>query len=137
MNKLKIPFAIIHLIVALILCWIFLSSDYVSARVFMFFNSDGPMMNNFSQNIYGFGIFYSPIAFLFSSYLLVSKKIFLRKPFIVLNVLMSFVYIQLTYNFIQASQKLNVGFDIPLFSSYLTLTCLFISYQLYKGLTSK
>ena len=98
----------------------------------MFFNSDGPMMNNFSQNIYGFGIFYSPIAFLFSSYLLISKKIFLRKPFIVLNVLMSFVYIQLTYNFIQASQKLNVGFDIPLFSSYLTLTCLFISYRLYK-----
>jgi len=81
MNKLKIPFAIVHLIVALILCWIFLSSDYVSARVFMFFNSDGPMMNNFSQNIYGFGIFYSPIAFLFSSYLLISKKIFLRKPF--------------------------------------------------------
>ncbi|MDB4234124.1 hypothetical protein N9852_02810 [Alphaproteobacteria bacterium] len=132
MNKLKIPFAIVHLIVALILCWIFLSSDYVSARVFMFFNSDGPMMNNFSQNIYGFGIFYSPIAFLFSAYLLISKKIFLRKPFIVLNVLMSFVYIQLTYNFIQASQKLNVGFDIPLFSSYLTLTCLFISYRLYK-----
>ena len=31
------------------------------------------------------------------------------------------------------TKQQNVGFDIPLFSSYLTLTCLFISYRLYKN----
>lgn len=131
MNKLKIPLAIIHTVLGLFGAWAFLSIDYVKFRVGSFLTSS-PDVYQLLSNLFAFAVLYSPIAFLLSAYLLVKNKIILRKPLLVFNILMSLVYITLTYHYTNSSLKLNTGFDLPLFSIYLTLICIFISYRLYR-----
>ena len=131
MNKLKIPLAIIHTVFGLFGAWAFLSIDYVRFRVGSFLTSS-PDVYQLISNLFAFAVLYSPIAFLLCAYLLIKNKIILRTPLLVFNILMSLVYIALTYHYINSSFKLNSGFELPLFSIYLTLICAFISYRLHK-----
>ena len=131
MNKLKIPLAIIHTVFGLFGAWAFLSIDYVRFRVGSFLTSS-PDVYQLISNLFAFAVLYSPIAFLLSAYLLIKNKIILRTPLLFFNILMSLVYIALTYHYINSSFKLNSGFELPLFSIYLTLICAFISYRLHK-----
>ena len=130
-NKIKIPLAIIHTVLGLFGAWAFLSIDYVKFRVGSFLTSS-PDVYQLISNLFAFAVLYSPIAFLLSAYLLIKNKIILRTPLLVFNILMSLVYIALTYHYINSSLKLNSGFELPLFSIYLTLICAFISYRLHK-----
>ena len=131
MNKLKIPLAIIHTVLGLFGAWAFLSIDYVKFRVGSFLTSS-PDVYQLISNLFAFAVLYSPIAFLLSAYLLIKNRIILRTPLLVFNILMSLVYIALTYHYINLSLKLNSGYDLPLFSVYLALICSFISIRLFK-----
>lgn len=131
MNKIKIPLTLVHTVFGLFGAWAFLSIDYVKFRVGSFLTSS-PDVYQLISNLFAFAVLYSPIAFLLSAYLLIKNKIILRTPLLVFNILMSLVYIALTYHYINSSFKLNSGFELPLFSIYLALISLFISYKLYK-----
>ena len=127
----KTLLALIHTVFGLFGAWAFLSIDYVRFRVGSFLTSS-PDVYQLISNLFAFAVLYSPIAFLLSAYLLIKNKIILRTPLLVFNILMSLVYIALTYHYINSSFKLNSGFELPLFSIYLTLICAFISYRLHK-----
>ena len=131
MKKIKIPLAIIHTVFGLFAAWAFLSIDYVRFRVGSFLTSS-PDVYQIISNLFGFAVFYSPIAFLLSAYLLIKNKIISRTPLLVFNILMSLVYVALTFHYINSSLKLNSGFDLPLFSIYLAIISVFISYKLHK-----
>ena len=131
MNKIKIPLALVHTVFGLFGAWAFLSIDYVKFRVGSFLTSS-PDVYQLISNLFALAVLYSPIAFLLFAYLLIKNKIILKTPLLVFNILMSLVYVALTYHYINSSLKLNSGFDLPLFSTYLTLVCIFISYRLYR-----
>ena len=114
---------------ALFAAWVFLGNDYVNYRVGMFLTKS-PDVYQLISNLFAFAVLYSPIAFLLSAYLLIKNRIILRTPLLVFNILMSLVYIALTYHYINSSLELNSGFDLPLFSIYLALLSVFISYKL-------
>ena len=131
MKKIKTPLAIIHTVFGLFGAWVFLGNDYVSYRVGMFLTKS-PDVYQLVTNLYAFAVLYSPIAFLLCAYLLIKNKIILRAPLLVFNILMSFVFISLTYHYINSSIELNSSFSLPLFSIYLALISIFISYRLHK-----
>ena len=131
MNKIKIPLALVHTVFGLFGAWAFLSIDYVKFRVGSFLTSS-PDVYQLISNLFAFAVLYSPIAFLLSAYLLIKNKIILRTPLLVFNILMSLVYISLTYHYINSSLKLNSCFELPLFSIYLALISVYISYKLHK-----
>ncbi len=131
MNKIKIPLALVHTVFGLFSAWAFLSIDYVRHRVgnTLAYSLD---VYQILTNLFAMAVLYSPIAFLLSAYLLIKNKIIFRTPLLVFNILMSLVYVVLTFHYINSSLKLNSGFDLPLFSIYLALISVFISYKLNK-----
>ena len=131
MNKIKIPLALVHTVFGLFSAWAFLSIDYVRHRVgnTLAYSLD---VYQILTNLFAMAVLYSPIAFLLFAYLLIKNKIILRTPLLVFNISMSLVYVALTYHYINSTLKLNYGFDLPLFSIYLVLISVFISYKLYK-----
>ena len=131
MNKLKIPLALIHTVFGFFGVWVFLGNDYVRHRVGNTLTYS-PDFYQILSNLFALAVLYSPIAFLLSAYLLIKNKIILRLPLLVLNMLMSLVYVALTYHYINLSLEFNSGLNLPLFSIYLALICAFISYRLNK-----
>ena len=118
MNKLKIPFAALNLILGLLLIYLFLTSEHVS--------------QNLEMNLMGIGFLYMPIACLLLAYMLIKKITFFNKPLAVINVLMGFAHIQITYNLISNMSSINFTLNLALFTTYISIICLFISYKLYN-----
>ena len=131
MKKIKISLAIIHTVFGLSSAWVFLGNDYVSYRVGMFLTKS-PDVYQVLSNLFALAVLYSPVAFLLSAYLLIKNKIILRVPLLVLNILMCLIYVTLTYHYINSSIELNSSFSLPLFSIYLALISVFISYRFHK-----
>tara|TARA_A100001015_G_scaffold46018_1_gene50805 strand:+ start:1252 stop:1656 length:405 start_codon:yes stop_codon:yes gene_type:complete len=131
MNKLKIPLALVHTVFGFFGVWVFLGNDYVRHRVgnTLTYSLD---VYQILTNLFAFAVLYSPVAFLLFAYLLIKNKIILRVPLLVLNILISLVYVALTYHYINLSLEFNSGLNLPLFSIYLALICAFISYRLNK-----
>jgi hypothetical protein len=117
MNKLKISFATLNLIFGLLLIYLFLTSEHVS--------------QNLEMNLMGIGFLYMPIACLLLAYMLIKKITFFNKPLAVINVLMGFAHIQITYNLISNMSSINFTLNLALFTTYISLICLYISYKLY------
>ena len=117
MNKLKIPFAALNLIFGLLLIYLFLTSEHVSQRLEM--------------NLMGIGFLYMPIACLLLAYILLKKITLLNNPLAVINVLMGFAHIQITYNLISNLSSINFTLNLALFTTYISIICLYISYKLY------
>ena len=131
MNKIKIPLSIIHTVFGLFGAWVFLGNDYVSYRVGMFLTKS-PDVYQLLTNLFAFAVLYSPFAFFLCAYLILRNKIFFRGPLLFFNILMCFVYVSLTYYYINLSFELDSAFNLPIFSIYLALICAFISYRLHK-----
>ena len=131
MNKLKIPLALVHTVFGFFGVWVFLGNDYVRHRVgnTLTYSLD---VYQILTNLFAFAVLYSPVAFLLFAYLLIKNKIILRVPLLVLNILISLVYVALTYHYINLSLEFNSGLNLSLFSIYLALICAFISYRLHK-----
>ena len=119
MKKLKIPFAVLNLIFGLLLIYLFLTSEHVSQRL--------------EINLMGIGFLYMPIACLLLAYILFKKITVLNNPLAVINVLMGFAYIQITYNLISNMSSINFTVNLVLFTTYISLICFYISYRLYKN----
>ena len=119
MRKLKISFAVLNLIFGLLLIYLFLTSEHVSQRLEM--------------NLMGIGFLYMPIACLLLAYILFKKITVLNNPLAVINVLMGFAYIQITYNLISNMSSINFTVNLVLFTTYISLICFYISYRLYKN----
>ncbi|MDB4184201.1 hypothetical protein N9751_01525 [Alphaproteobacteria bacterium] len=117
MNKLKISFATLNLIFGLLLIYLFLTSEHVS--------------QNLEMNLMGIGFLYMPIACLLLAYMLIKKITFFNKPLAVINVLMGFAHIQITYNLISNMSSINFTLNLALFTTYISIICLYISYKLY------
>ena len=117
MNKLKIPFAALNLIFGLLLIYLFSTSEHVSQRLEM--------------NLMGIGFLYMPIACLLLTYILLKKITLLNNPLAVINVLMGFAHIQITYNLISNMNSINFTLNLALFTTYISIICLYISYKLY------
>ena len=118
MNKLKIPFVALNLIFGLLLIYLFSTSEHVSQRLEM--------------NLMGIGFLYMPIACLLLAYILLKKITLLNNPLAVINVLMGFAHIQITYNLISNMSSINFTLNLALFTTYISLICFYISYRLYK-----
>ncbi len=118
MNKLKIPFAALNLILGLLLIYLFLTSEHVYQRLEM--------------NLMGIGFLYMPIACLLHAYMLLKKITLLNNPLAVINVLMGFAHIQITYNLISNMSSINFTLNLALFTTYISVICFYISYRLYK-----
>ena len=118
MNKLKIPFAVLNLIFGLLLIYLFLTSEHVSQRLEM--------------NLTGIGFIYMPAACLLLAYMLFKKITILNNSLAVINVLMGFAHIQITYNLISNMNSINFTLNLVLFTTYISLICFYISYRLYK-----
>ena len=118
MKKLKISFAVLNLIFGLLLLYLFLTSEHVSQRLEM--------------NLMGIGFLYMPVACLLLAYMLFKKITVLNNSLAIINVLMGFTHIQITYNLVTNMSSINFTLDLALFTSYITLICFFISYRLYK-----
>ena len=131
MNKIKIPLSIIHTVFGLFGAWVFLGNDYVSYRVGMFLTKS-PDVYQLLTNLFAFAVLYSPFAFFLCAYLILRNKIFFRGPLLFFNILMCFVYVSLTYYYINLSFELDSAFNLSIFSIYLALICAFISYRLHK-----
>ena len=131
MRGIKITLAIVHTFFGLFSVWVFLGNDYVRHRVANTLTYS-PDVYQILSNLFALAVLYSPIAFLLFAYLLIKNKIILRVPLLVLNILISLVYVALTYHYINLSLEFNSGLNLPLFSIYLALISLFISYKLYK-----
>ena len=131
MNKLKIPLALVNTVFGFFGVWVFLGNDYVRHRVenTLTYSLD---VYQILTNLFALAVLYSPVAFLLSAYLLIKNKIILRAPLLVLNIMVSLVYVALTYHYINLSLEFNSGLNLPLFSIYLALICAFISYRLNK-----
>ena len=119
MRKLKISFAVLNLIFGLLLIYLFLTSEHVSQRLEM--------------NLMGIGFLYMPIACLLLAYILFKKITVLNNPLAVINVLMGFAHIQITYNLISNMSSINFTVNLVLFTTYISLICFYISYRLYKN----
>ena len=117
MNKLKISFATLNLIFGLLLIYLFLTSEHVS--------------QNLEMNLMGIGFLYMPIACLLLAYMLLKKITIFNKPLAVINVLMGFAHIQITYNLISNMSSINFTLNLALFTTYISIICLYISYKLY------
>ena len=117
MNKLKIPFVALNLIFGLLLIYLFSTSEHVSQRLEM--------------NLMGIGFLYMPIACLLLAYILLKKITLFNNPLAVINVLMGFAHIQITYNLISNMSSINFTLNLALFTTYISIICLYISYKLY------
>ena len=117
MKKIKISFAVLNLIFGLLLIYLFLTSEHVS--------------QNLEMNLMGIGFLYMPIACLLLAYMLIKKITFFNKPLAVINVLMGFAHIQITYNLISNMSSINFTLNLALFTTYISIICLYISYKLY------
>ena len=113
MNKLKISFATLNLIFGLLLIYLFLTSEHVS--------------QNLEMNLMGIGFLYMPIACLLLAYMLIKKITFFNKPLAVINVLMGFAHIQITYNLISNMSSINFTLNLALFTTYISFICFYIS----------
>ena len=56
----------------------------------------------------------------------------LQKPLLILNTLVIFIYVQLTFNFIKATLEFDLSLDVPILFIYMILVCSFISLRLFK-----
>ena len=117
MKKIKISFAVLNLIFGLLLIYLFLTSEHVS--------------QNLEMNLMGIGFLYMPIACLLLAYMLLKKITIFNKPLAVINVLMGFAHIQITYNLISNMSSINFTLNLALFTTYISIICLYISYKLY------
>tara|TARA_A100001011_G_C13867435_1_gene657575 strand:+ start:132 stop:536 length:405 start_codon:yes stop_codon:yes gene_type:complete len=129
---LKSFIAFIHIAFFLFISYAFFFEGYVMNRIIIFLTTDGTGMSNFSRNLHAVGFFYSPIALLFSTYLLFKKIEILQKPLLILNTLVIFIYVQLTFNFIKATLEFDLSLDVPILFIYMILVCSFISLRLFK-----
>ena len=117
MKKIKISFAVLNLIFGVLLIYLFLTSEHVS--------------QNLEMNLMGIGFLYMPIACLLLAYMLLKKITIFNKPLAVINVLMGFAHIQITYNLISNMSSINFTLNLALFTTYISIICLYISYKLY------
>ena len=129
---LKSFIAFIHIAFFLFISYALFFEGYVMNRIIIFLTTDGTGMSNFSRNLHAVGFFYSPIALLFSTYLLFKKIEILQKPLLILNTLVIFIYVQLTFNFIKATLEFDLSLDVPILFIYMILVCSFISLRLFK-----
>jgi hypothetical protein len=60
------------------------------------------------------------------------KITILNNPLAVINVLMGFAHIQITYNLISNMSSINFTLNLALFTTYISVICFYISYRLYK-----
>ena len=118
MKKIKISFAVLNLIFGVLLIYLFLTSEHVSQRLEM--------------NLIGIGFLYMPIACLLFAFILIRKITVLNNTLSVINVLMGFAHIQITYNLISNMSSINFTLNLALFTTYISIICLYISYKLYK-----
>lgn len=118
MKKIKISYAVLNLIFGVLLIYLFLTSEHVS--------------QNLEMNLMGIGFLYMPIACLLLAYMLLKKITIFNNLLAVINVLMGFAHIQITYNLISNMSSINFTLNLALFTSYISIICLYISYQLYK-----
>ena len=118
MKKIKISYAVLNLIFGVLLIYLFLTSEHVS--------------QNLEMNLMGIGFLYMPIACLLLAYMLLKKITIFNNLLAVINVLMGFAHIQITYNLISNMSSINFTLNLALFTSYISIICLYISSQLYK-----
>jgi hypothetical protein len=117
MKKIKISFAVLNLIFGVLLIYLFLTSEHIS--------------QNLEMSLMSIGFLYMPIACLLLAYMLLKKITFFNKPLAVINVLMGFAHIQITYNLISNMSSINFTLNLALFTTYISIICLYISYKLY------
>ena len=117
MKKIKISFAVLNLIFGVLLIYLFLTSEHV--------------FQNLEMSLMGIGFLYMPIACLLLAYMLLKKITIFNKPLAIINVLMGFAHIQITYNLISNMSSINFTLNLALFTTYISIICLYISYKLY------